>query len=86
MELIFRKLGNSTGLTFPASFLREHHLQEGQVVLVNANPDGSISLAPKVQRKRYTAAELNAQCDFTAPLPEDLNDWDNAPLVGSEAL
>jgi antitoxin ChpS len=86
MELIFKKLGNSTGLTFPASFLREHHLRDGQAVVVDAKADGTIILIPKVPRKRYTAAELNAQCDLKAPMPTDLHEWDKAPGVGSEAL
>ncbi len=86
MELTFKKLGNSTGLTFPASFLREHHIRDGQAVVVNAKLDGTITLVPKTVRKRYTAAELNAQCDLTAAKPVDLQEWDNAPRVGSELL
>lgn len=87
MELVFRKLGNSTGLTFPASFLREHHLQDGQAVTVDVKSDGTFILSPKkVVKRRYTAAELNAQCDLAAPMPTDLQDWDNAPRVGSEEL
>jgi antitoxin ChpS len=86
VELVFKKLGNATGLSFPASFLREHHLRDGQVVVVDAQSDGSFRLTPKSARKRYTAAELNAQCDMTAPMPADLCDWDQAPRVGSEAL
>ena len=86
MELVFKKLGNSTGLTFPATFLRERGLSEGQAVEVDVKDDGLITLRPKVGRKRYTAAELNSQCDFKAPMPSDLQDWDNAPSVGTEAL
>ena len=86
MELVLKKLGNSTGLTFPASFLREHRLAEGQSVVVDVAGDGSITLRPKPMRKRYTAAELNAQCDFNAPMPADLEEWENAPVVGSEVL
>ena len=86
MELVFRKLGNSTGLTFPASFLREHGWVEGQAVVVETKEDGTVTLRQKFARKRYTAAELNAQCDFKAPMPTDLQEWENAPAVGSEAL
>ena len=86
MELVFKKLGNSTGLTFPAAFLREHHLRDGQTVIVDAKSDGTFTMVPKASRKRYTAAELNAQCDLTAPMPTDLQDWDKAPSVGSEVL
>lgn len=86
MELMFKKLGNSTGLTFPAAFLREHHLRDGQVLIVDAKSDGSFTMTPKAIKKRYTAAELNAQCDLSAPMPTDLRDWDKAPSVGSEVL
>jgi antitoxin ChpS len=86
MELVLKKLGNSTGLTFPSAFLREHHLRDGQTVVVNTQSDGTIILTPKAIKKRYTAAELNAQCDLKAPMPADLQDWDNAPIVGSEVL
>ena len=84
MELIMRKLGNSTGLTFPAAFLRELRLVEGQVISVSTQQDGSIVLRPKATRKRFTAAELNAQCDLKQAMPIDLDLWDRMPAVGSE--
>jgi DNA-binding phage protein len=43
-------------------------------------------LAYVAKRRRYNAVELNAQCDFHAPMPADLQDWDDAPPVGSEGL
>ena len=86
MELVLKKLGNSTGLTFPAAFLKEHGLSDGVVMDVQPQQDGSLLLRPMMQRKRYTAAELNAQCDLSAPYPDDLLEWENAPAVGSEAL
>ncbi len=86
MELIFKKLGNSTGLTFPATFLRERGLTEGQAVTVGVSDDGAITLRPKVGRKRYTAAELNEQCNLKVPMPDDLRDWDNSPAFGTETL
>lgn len=86
MELVFRKMGNSTGLTFPPSFLRENGIGEGQVVSVDVKKDGTFILKPKTARKRYTAKELNALCDFSAPMPKDIQDWENAPMVGSEAI
>lgn len=86
MELIFRKIGNSTGLTFPTSFLREHGIGEGQIVSLDVKNDGTFILKPKNTRKHYTARQLNALCNFNAPMPEDIQDWENAPIVGSEAL
>ncbi|MCW5238422.1 AbrB/MazE/SpoVT family DNA-binding domain-containing protein [Verminephrobacter eiseniae] len=85
MELVFKRLGNSTGLTFPAAFLRAHGVREGQTVVVEAADDGTITLQPKAIRKRYTAAQLNAQCDLKAAMPSDLVAWERAPAVGSEA-
>ena len=86
MDLVLRKMGNSTGLTFPPAFLRAHQLREGQTLSVDSQRDGSLRLRPKPLTKRYTAAELNAQCDFSAPMPADLDAWDRAPALGSEAL
>lgn len=37
-------------------------------------------------RKRHTAKELNGQCDFSAPMPQDVCDWEKAPKVGKETL
>lgn len=86
MELVFKKIGNSTGLIFPAIFLRERGITEGQAVTVGIAEDGTITLHPKTVRKRYTAAELNAQRDLSAPVSDDLRDWENAPAFGTEAL
>jgi len=38
----------------------------------------------KAKRTRLTAAELNAQCDPKAPMPDDLQAWEKMPPVGSE--
>jgi len=86
MDLVFRKLGNSTGLTFPSSFLREHGINEGQVVSIDVSSDGSFVMRPKSKARRYSAKELNEMCDFTAPMPQDLLDWEKAPLAGSEEI
>jgi antitoxin ChpS len=86
MELVFRKIGNSTGLTFPPSFLREYGIGEGQVISLEVKSDGTFILKPKKTRKRYTAKELNALCNFDALMPEDIQEWENAPAVGSEGL
>ncbi len=74
MELTLRKLGNSTGLTFPPALLRDLHFTVGQPLLVETDADGGLTLRPKRARPRYTAAELNALCDLNAPMPQDLQD------------
>ena len=86
MELVFRKIGNSTGLTFPTSFPREHGIGEGQIVSLDVKNDGTFILKPKIKRTRYSAKQLNALCNLNAPMPDDIRDWENAPSVGSEAL
>jgi hypothetical protein len=53
----------------------------GQTVALLATPDG---LLIKAKRARLTAAELNAQCDPKAPMPSDLQAWENMPSVGTE--
>lgn len=84
METAIRKLGNSAGIILPVALLRSLKCEVGQTIDI-AVEDGRLVVTP-VRRKRYTAAELNAQCNRRAPMPEDLVAWDNAPSVGSEAL
>ena len=84
--LIVRKLGNSIGLTFPAVMVREYGLAPGATFDVEPLADGAMVLRPTRAKLRFTAAELNAQCNRRAPLPADLVDWDAMPAVGSEAL
>jgi antitoxin ChpS len=86
MEILIRKLGNSTGVTFPAAFSRELELTPGQSLIVERNDDRSFTLKPKSQRKRFTAAELNKLCNPNAPMPQDLIEFADAKPVGSEVL
>ncbi|MFA7239956.1 MAG: hypothetical protein WC091_07570 [Sulfuricellaceae bacterium] len=86
MELIIRKIGNSTGLTLPTALLRDLGLVVGQVMSLNKTEDGALVLRVKSTRKKYTAKELNAMCDLNAPMPEDLIAWDNMKPVGNETL
>jgi len=84
MDLVFKKLGNSSGLIFPDSFLRTHNIIAGQVMRLDVSADGSFVLRRKA--RRYSAKELNEMCDLNASMPPDLLGWDNAPPVGSEEL
>ncbi|OGT07343.1 MAG: hypothetical protein A2143_12120 [Gallionellales bacterium RBG_16_57_15] len=86
MELVIRKIGNSTGLTIPTALLRELGLAVGQVMSLNQTTDGALVLRAKSTRKKYTAKELNALCDFNAPMPDDLIAWDNVKPAGNESL
>lgn len=86
MELIIRKLGNSAGLTLPPALLRDMDFSIGQSLLVERTANNAIVLRPKPNRKRYTAAELNKQCNLKMPMPADLQSWQDMAPVGSEAL
>ncbi len=86
MELIIRKLGNSAGLTLPPALLRDLHFSIGQSLLVEKGQDNAIVLRAKPTRKRYTAAELNKQCNLKAMMPADLQSWEDMAAVGDEAL
>jgi len=84
MELVIRKIGNSTGLTLPTALLRDLGLSVGQVMSLDKTADGALVLRVKSTRKKYSAKELNALCDLNAPMPEDLIAWDNVESVGNE--
>jgi antitoxin ChpS len=86
MELQLRKLGNSTGLTLPPSLMRDLGLAAGQRMTLSKMPDGALLLTPKIERRKYSAADLNAQCNLKAPMPADLVAWEQLPPVGNEAL
>lgn len=85
MELQLRKFGNSTGITLPPTLLRAMGLAEGQVVVVSQTAEGALLIQPKQNRKKYTAAQLNALCNLNAPMPSDLTQWEQVKPVGSEA-
>lgn len=82
MEVILRKYGNSTVVALPPAVLKDLRLKAGQSMTLDSTPDGRITLAPK---RRYSLADLIAQCDRKAAPPADLALWDNARPVGQEA-
>ena len=85
MELQLRKLGNSTGLTLPPSLMRDLGLAAGQLMALRRMPSGAILLIPKAGKRKYSAAELNAQCNLKAAMPDDLVAWEQMPPMGTEA-
>lgn len=84
MKIAIRKLGNSAGLILPATLLREMKLSIGETVTAE-HVDGALVLKPAA-KKRYTVAELVAQCDLTAPVPADMAAWERMEPVGKELL
>jgi len=83
VEIVLRKFGNSTGAAFPPSVLRDLGLKAGQSLTMDTTVDGKIVLSPK---RKYTLAELVAQCDPKAKPSTDMAAWDAARPVGQEVL
>lgn len=81
MEVVLKKYGNSTVAVMPPAVLRDLGIKAGQSMTLDTTTDGKIVLSPK---RRFTLAELLAQCDTKAPPPADLALWDVAKPVGQE--
>jgi antitoxin ChpS len=86
MELQLRKLGNSTGLTLPPALMRDLGLAAGQLMTLKKTSGGALLLTPKKVQRKYSAAELNAQCNPKAPMPDDLLAWEQMSPMGNETL
>ena len=82
MEVILKKMGNSTALIVPPPVLRDLGIAAGQPMSLETTADGRIMITPK---KKFTLAQMLAQCDPKAPPPADLTAWDNARPIGGEA-
>lgn len=85
MRTTIRKIGNSAGVILPATIREKLHLNEGDNVEIDVQ-GGQIVIKPCKVKLKYTLSELLAQCDESAPYPDDLKDWDEAQAVGHEAL
>lgn len=83
MQTIVRKIGNSTGTIIPSAILKKLDLKEGDRVNIQ-DDEGRIIIIPERIKPKYTLTELLAKCDESAPLPQELIDWDNTPEVGNE--
>lgn len=78
-----QKWGNSMGLRIPAPTLRSWGVSEGHTVELLVV--GS-TLVARPTRKRYTLAELLAQCDLSQPLSPEEREWLDAKPVGLEEI
>lgn len=81
MEVVLKKYGNSTVAVMPPPVLKDLGIKAGQSMTLETTADGKIILSPK---RRYTLAELIAQCDVQAAPPADLALWDAARPAGNE--
>ena len=83
MEVVLKKMGNSTALIVPPPVLKDLRIRVGQHMTLDTTADGKIVLTPK---RKYVLADLIAQCDPKAPPPADLTLWNVARPVGQEVL
>ncbi len=83
MEVVLKKMGNSTALVIPPPVLKDLGIGVGQHMSLDTTADGRIVLTPK---KKYRLADLIAQCNLKAPPPADLTLWDAARPAGQEML
>lgn len=81
MELKIQKWGNSAAVRLPALLLEQIHATVGGSLNADVRPEG-VLLTPA--RRKYSLAELVAQCDSKAPLPTDLAVWSEAEPAGRE--
>ncbi|WP_423597887.1 ChpB-ChpS toxin-antitoxin system antitoxin [Roseateles sp. MS654] len=82
MEVVLRKMGNSTALIIPPPVLRDLGLAIGHALTLETTAQGGLLLTPK---RKYVLADMIAACDRSAPPPADMADWDDLPPAGSEA-
>lgn len=83
METSLRNIGNSKGAVIPAVLLKELNIQVGDKLEATVD-NGVLIITPKATKPRYTLAQLLAQCDETAPMPDELTEWVNLEPVGNE--
>ena len=77
-----RKVGGSVMLVVPPAVLEMLSLSAGSTVGVVVDR-GRLIVEPR--KPRVTLADLIAQCDPNAPLPED-REWVDAPPGGRELI
>ena len=66
--------------------MRDLGLAAGRLMTLRKTSSGSILLTPKAGRRKYSAAELSAQCNLKVPMPDDLMAWQQMVPMGNEAL
>jgi antitoxin ChpS len=79
-----KKVGGSVMLTLPPVFLDTLNVTAGSTVGMSID-HGQLIVKPQ-KRRRYSLAELLAQCDPSAPLTHEDKEWLGAPAVGREEI
>lgn len=84
MKRTLIKVGNSIGLTIPAQWLSEMHLEQGSKVTIAREHDG---IFVKPVNPTFNLKELIANTDFEAQRNDpELQCWNNKPNVGRENI
>lgn len=83
MEVVLKKMGNSTALVMPPPVLKDLGIGVGQLLTLDTTQEGKIVLTPK---RKFVLANMIALCDLKAAPPSDLGLWDVAKPVGGEVL
>lgn len=83
MEVVLKKLGNSTGLMMSPTVLWDLGIGVGQHLSLETTVDGKIVLTRK---NKYVLADMIAQCDPKAQPPAGLALWDSVTPVGGEVF
>jgi antitoxin ChpS len=79
-----RKVGGSVMLAVPPSILDMLRLRAGSTVGLAVNGD-QLVVEPNL-RPHYTADELLAVSDYSAPQPPGEREWVDAPAAGRELI
>lgn len=82
MELSIQKWGNSAAVRLPTELLGMLKVSLGDKLDVDVRPDGVFL---KAKRPVFVLADLVAQCDSTAPEPQDMAAWNQLKPMGREA-
>lgn len=83
MEVVLKKMGNSTALVMPPPVLKDLGIGVGHHLSLVTTADGKIVLTPK---HKFNLADMISQCDLKAPPPSDLALWDATKPAGVEVL
>ncbi len=83
MQTSLRNIGNSKGAVIPAQLLKELNIHVGDTLDAKAE-NGKLIITPKFVKPKYKLADLLAKCDESAPMPQELVEWNRAELVGNE--
>lgn len=83
MQIVIRNIGNSKGVVIPKRFLDAINADAGDALEMTVD-NGRFLMTPVKTKPKYKLADLLKKCDENAPMPDVLNEWDNAQPVGNE--